>query len=878
MRFHRLFLAGLSVALVLGCPCGRAGIEGELDAGVDGGPGPTDAGPGLDAEVLGDGGGPLDAGDPGDANGFVDAGPADAGGPVDAGGPADAGRVDAGAVDGGAACRDIDLDTYFGPTAQCPTGTDCDDNDPFINPGVILERCNNKDDNCNNSTDENVPTQTCSSACGTGTATCTGGQMVCNAPAPKAETCNNQDDDCNGRVDDAIVVNCSNACGAGWQTCQGGTLSACSGRQPTSELCSDGADNDCDGFTDTADPDCGVVAPAAVYVSTAGPNANVGCGTAPATACQTIAAGLREANSAGRPRLVHVATGVYVEDPQITSGVVVLGGWNLGFTARAPTTNLTTIRTSTAAGVTFGAGATASTVLDGFAVQVTGVPGGTDTAAITISNASPIVSGVAAVGGSGLNVASGVRILGGGAITPPTPVLKSVTAVGGSAAQQSIGLACNQASPRIEGGIFSGDQAPSGIGIYLEACAGTQLIAVTASGGQRASNISTGVRGFGGATVTNSNLEGGAGPTESRGVHWSGSGTVTLVDNTLVGSSLTGGGGTASASAAVRIDSATVPPVTVRLYRNRINGQGRAGGSSAGVAAIAGQGEIADNFVRGGVGCGPNTAIAWWGTGVTVGTALFLITRNTIVGALDPNANNNCLTIGVHLSQPTASTVTNNVIFGGTGSTAEGLRWIIDGASAAEPVIHSNTVNAEGRAGTTTNNTVTRALVPVGRNNPPAAGRGIVRNNILSAGTVANANRSGVRELNNFGGCFNAGRPRIFENNDLYGSAGAGALYVQCTAFGGTNTLNTIPQVNALTQPVSSGNINASPQLVNEVQDPGGPPPATVNGNFHLGSTASPCYNAGTASGGTGIGPPGDDIDRQTRPRAGGYDIGADEL
>ena len=47
-------------------------------------------------------------------------------------------------------------------------------------------------------------------------------------------------------------------CRGGSQVCVSGVWSVCGSRGPSTELCSDGSDNDCDGATDVSDPDCAV--------------------------------------------------------------------------------------------------------------------------------------------------------------------------------------------------------------------------------------------------------------------------------------------------------------------------------------------------------------------------------------------------------------------------------------------------------------------------------------------------------------------------------------------------------------------------------------------------------------------------------------------
>ena len=51
-------------------------------------------------------------------------------------------------------CSDNDGDGFNGTAIECPTGTDCNDNNDSINPGAE-ELCNKIDDNCNNQVDEN---------------------------------------------------------------------------------------------------------------------------------------------------------------------------------------------------------------------------------------------------------------------------------------------------------------------------------------------------------------------------------------------------------------------------------------------------------------------------------------------------------------------------------------------------------------------------------------------------------------------------------------------------------------------------------------------------------------------------------------------------
>jgi hypothetical protein len=73
------------------------------------------------------------------------------------------------------------------------------------------------------------------------------------------------DGDCDGAVDEDYMVDATcglGVCGAPNNTpssCVGGVETACQDGTPTETpeaSCSDGVDNDCDGDTDSADPDC----------------------------------------------------------------------------------------------------------------------------------------------------------------------------------------------------------------------------------------------------------------------------------------------------------------------------------------------------------------------------------------------------------------------------------------------------------------------------------------------------------------------------------------------------------------------------------------------------------------------------------------------
>ncbi len=153
------------------------------------------------------------------------------------------------------------------------------------------ETCDGKDNNCNGNIDEGCQCTTgtkrlcytghkgctqlsngqyhCQGSCKTGTQICdTHGRWgKCQGETkPTQETCNNQDDDCDGQIDEGLTVPCYNGpkwarnvgiCKEGFTQCKNGRWAPCQGYiLPKTEICQNGKDDDCDGKTDTQDPDC----------------------------------------------------------------------------------------------------------------------------------------------------------------------------------------------------------------------------------------------------------------------------------------------------------------------------------------------------------------------------------------------------------------------------------------------------------------------------------------------------------------------------------------------------------------------------------------------------------------------------------------------
>lgn len=139
------------------------------------------------------------------------------------------------------------------------------------------EACDGQDNDCDGRADENAigvgelcaasdpPAGICEN---TGRMICANGSLRCDgAPQPLAESCNNLDDDCDGTVDDNLRQTCYTGpngtvgigiCHSGEATCSAGSFGTCIGEQkPNPEVCN-GFDDDCDASVDEA-PGGGVI-------------------------------------------------------------------------------------------------------------------------------------------------------------------------------------------------------------------------------------------------------------------------------------------------------------------------------------------------------------------------------------------------------------------------------------------------------------------------------------------------------------------------------------------------------------------------------------------------------------------------------------------
>ncbi len=141
---------------------------------------------------------------------------------------------------------------------ECVSGTETCSGGLWVGCDAVTETgeiCDDKDNDCDGSTDEGL-TRSCGKnvgECSTGTETCSGGDWInCDAVTETGEQCNNQDDDCDGLTDEGLTQDCGTdegECESGTETCSAGLWVGCDAETETGELC-DNRDNDCDGTTD----------------------------------------------------------------------------------------------------------------------------------------------------------------------------------------------------------------------------------------------------------------------------------------------------------------------------------------------------------------------------------------------------------------------------------------------------------------------------------------------------------------------------------------------------------------------------------------------------------------------------------------------------
>ena len=138
---------------------------------------------------------------------------------------------------------------------------DCNDQLAFVHPEAP-ELCNGIDDDCDGKVDEEIPGtgESCDTGlpgvCADGTTECSGGTLQCLSLQSSPEVCDNLDNDCDGTVDEDVPgtgescdTGLPGVCADGVTQCVDGSLTCLASVEPTAEIC-DNLDNDCDGTPD----------------------------------------------------------------------------------------------------------------------------------------------------------------------------------------------------------------------------------------------------------------------------------------------------------------------------------------------------------------------------------------------------------------------------------------------------------------------------------------------------------------------------------------------------------------------------------------------------------------------------------------------------
>jgi hypothetical protein len=775
------------------------------------------------------------------------------------------------------------------------------------------EICDGKDNNCNTTIDDGIAPVACYTgpANTQGVGECKGGLQSCvngflgpcaGEVVPANEACDNKDNDCNGQTDENIAaVACYTGpantlgvgeCKAGTQSCSGGVFGACNGQVlPANEAC-DNKDNNCDGQTDEGNPgggvacggtnvgQCtaitrcvkGVVACIGTFVGPApiGAPANGGTKAAPVS---TIAQAMANAQLIGGGADVCVCddpgvagASTFTEDVTMVEGISVLGGYQCGTWTRAIAQNVTRIQDTTATGVKFPAGITAITALDGMTVQGLALNNGTSSA-ITVTDSSPTLQDLTVQGGA-------------------APISRGLDVQKAAAAT---------VAPAINNGTYGATATSGGtqIGVYLDK---TQPkftnvnIGMASSGGVASAATSVGLRCIdcNGTTMTGGSVNGGTATVTVAGMWASGALATFTVTNTPVMGGMASTGPNAVARA-VHLDTCTGAP---SFSGSNINGGWGNVGERFGVdvSGAACQASLKGGAIR---GCEMGSTC----TGVrSTGSPVVLSAIPTVTGA---TAQATVATYGVRcLSNGCTSvstcTINAGAILGGTTAIGIDLEQssslfdsnIIQGVScnSGSATGAYYTAYIKGWSPTLVNNVMRDGGCPVPQdvlryekmgigpilmdpvvvNNTMeynAYNGGLERRGISIISPTGMAGQSGkfhnniVRNTGSTGkswpayGWDNDGAPTSFLNNDLWDSTAVSFYF-----YNGAD-LPLISDVN--TKVAGAGNnISADPLL---------------NGTWHIPVT-SPCLDKGTAQNA-----PKTDRDAQGRPNGAAVDIGADE-
>ena len=705
---------------------------------------------------------------------------------------------------------------------------------------------------------------------------------------PVFEGCNAIDDDCDTAIDEALgSVSCgTGACRQTVAACAAGNLALCTPGAPGFETC-DGIDNDCDGAIDEDGCNC-------VHVAPTGNDVNPGTAASPK---RNINAAIQTAATQG-PNVVCVASGItcigtanYDEAVVMRNGVHVYGGYQAnGATWPRTPGCVTRIRAQDALGVLFDATVVAPTILDGFTVNAGAFA---TSAAITVRGSTgAVISDNIVTGGAGTTSVAVNVVDDAGTAATPSLVLNTIS--GGSGSTLSIGVRSLNSAPRIEGncdaldaggrcttscggaaaprsirGRASGTTGTQTYGLRLESSPGALVSRSSICTGGTSTADAAGVRISGdaaGTTISSSTISGNAGQQNAAGVWLDACAGASpwIVDNASI-SSLSS---TAGRADGVRVQGSCDARVerNVRIVGSAegstANGTGVFCGKDPG-SGIASRCTITGNteILGSGAGSPPsstgvrcedgacalirgNARISGRGgqatTGLALGTGGTLVDSNLIQAGC-------ATTTGVGLQAVDShARIQNNRVEGVnntgacTAATSHGMLLSL-GAGSNEVDLHSNDLFGQIGGGACTSRGLALDLAGAA----PSGGRGVIRNNIVSAGSCDT--RFAVDELN-------AGAdPRFLQNNDLWAPAPPTALYRNEAS---TN-LTTIAAVNALGDTVAAGNISADP----------------LYSGANTLTASSPCIDAGRNDGAPEL-----DFQGDGRPQGPTCDIGRDEL
>jgi hypothetical protein len=728
------------------------------------------------------------------------------------------------------------------------------------------------------------------------------------AIGPSAEACNNIDDDCNGQVDEGLgTVTCGiGACQRTASACVDGGVGMCSPGAPVAEICSNNLDDDCDGVINNGCA-CIHVEPNGNDNNTgsaASPLRHITAGVAKA-----VDAGINVvcvASVQNCPSTFDYGGGGG-ESVNMANGISVLGRYQTGSWTRGATC-VTRITALTAQGVVFDHPVTAPTSIDGFdlvggdfatsaAVTVRGSTGavinddtisggsgnsvttsiGVDVVDVGGIAATPIISASSVAGapvaGTSIGVrstnsapvlarncsqfdASGRCSVGCGTNNPVQLSIKGAMGAAGDATNTAIGVLldsspnalidtsaicdvapltlahANGTGVKIQGNaagsivrrndIIAFGASATGVGVWADPCNGAaprisdnlRIAAASAVGGSR----SDGIRAIGAChPVIDLNLA-ISGGVEQAGQDTNGvycardmttgvSSQCTVLSNVLISGST---GGFPPHAVGVRCDDGAC----LRIDGNGLI-TGRGGVFAAGVVVSKAGPVIARNTIT--AGCGLQTAIG------LQSLDSFARVENNVIHGLNAAAGTACVA-GAALQQSYAVQV-------------------VTAAGNNELHLHSNSLFGDGLPVPCVSRALTFDATDAGP--PPSAPRGVVRNNVLSAGVCST--RYDLQELNV------AADPRVLQNN-WFDRTPLGTVFYRDEA---STDLTDAGAVNALTDITASGNIEGMCGV--------------TSANFHLPAT-SVCRNAGTDAGAPAI-----DFDGDKRPQEGVFDIGADE-